>query len=613
MNAYAVPFRFVATAILSIIFVIIGLLNLRDRIAWIEASDGVFWAESEGTLTAAAVNPEGPGNRYGIRLGDRLLFINDQVISNLGEYADLISQLKPGSSAAYQLSGPSGSRSIEIQLGSQTSFTAKDGIKTLLAFLHLGIGIFVLLRGDRSPRTFHFYLICLAAFVLWLFSYTTRLSPLDWWVYGLASLAFLFLPALFLHFCMSFPDAIAAGKRWNFLPYIPAGFFIILHLLWIAGRLTSIGLPRNAHASRILDDMELAFFFAGFIAGGALLLKRRIQTRDLIARQQMKWISYGTLAGIVPFSMIYIIPVYLGVQPSLAMNSSILFLALIPLSMGYALVHFRLMDVEVIMRRSIAYVVSSFLLLAAYLLFVLALGRALQWIAPQANYMAICLAVLAIALLFAPLRNAIQSRLDRLFYRDQFEDRSTLLDFARTLSSEINLGPLSHSVLDRISKAFRIDRAALFLADQSHIGFFRLTHALDPNELLPLDRLFRKDELIDIGKRRQLSLSCGTCADSKGVVLPSKSSIPGKASGRHCAWGIAGRLSLFQRGSGAFIRAGRLRCNRAGKCQPLWIRRNESPGIRTLDDLYREHSRKHQCCRVGAGSGRPDHLLQSSF
>jgi two-component system, NtrC family, sensor kinase len=505
MNAYAVPFRFVATTILSIIFVIIGLLNLRDRIAWIEASDGVFWTESEGTLTAAAVNPEGPGNRYGIRLGDRLLLLNDQAISNLGEYADLMSQLKPGSSAAYQLSGPSGSRSIAIQLGSQTSFTAKDGIKTLLAFLYLGIGIFVLLRGDRSPRTFHFYLICLAAFVLWLFSYTTKLSPLDWWVYGLASLAFLFLPALFLHFCMRFPDAFAAGKRWNFLPYIPAVFFIILHLLWIAGHLASSGLPRNARASRILDEMELAFFFAGFLAGGALLLKRRIQTRELIARQQMKWISYGTLAGIVPFSMIYIIPVYLGVQPNLAINSSILFLALIPLSMGYALVHYRLMDVEIILRRSIAYFVSSFLLLAAYLLFVLVLGRALEWIAPQASYMAICIAVLAIALLFVPLRNAIQSRLDRLFYRDRFEDRSTLLDFARTLSSEINLAPLSHNILDRISKAFRINRAALFLADQSHIGFFRLTHALDPNELLPLDRIFRKDELIDIENHGSLT------------------------------------------------------------------------------------------------------------
>ena len=140
-------------------------------------------------------------------------------------------------------------------------------------------------------------------------------------------------------------------------------------------------------------------------------------------------------------------------------------LALIPLSLGYALVRYRLMDVEAIARRSAAYFIASSLLLSLYLLFVLVLGRVFQWFAPQAGFLAISLAVLAIALLFAPLRNVIQERLDRLFYRDQFEDRSTLRDFARTLSSEISLVPLSRSILERISKAFQIDKAAIFLSD----------------------------------------------------------------------------------------------------------------------------------------------------
>jgi PAS domain S-box-containing protein len=180
------------------------------------------------------------------------------------------------------------------------------------------------------------------------------------------------------------------------------------------------------------------------------------------------------------------------------MDSSILFLAFIPLAIGYALIHYRLMDVEGIARRSAAYFISSSLLLAAYLLFALVLGRALQWIAPQASFLAICLAVLAIAFLFAPLRNAVQVRLDRAYYRNRFADRSTLLDFARTLSSEMNLVPLSRSILERISKAFRVDKAALFLADPSHSGFFSLTYALDPDKALPSDRLYREEDLAEM-------------------------------------------------------------------------------------------------------------------
>ncbi len=494
MNAFPVPFRFVAIALLSCVLVAIGVLNLRDRIVWTETTDGVFWTESEGALKADSIDPEGPGRQAGIVSGDHLISLDNQAISNLGQYFDLIDQLKPGASVTYGLSTPNGSRSVALQLGSKSSFTTKDSLRTLLAFLHLGIGVFVLMRGDRSPRTFHFYLICLSAFVVCLFSWTTKLGTLDWWVYGLSVLAFLLLPGLFVHFCLRFPVDVSPGSRNAFFLYVPVLLLGIVHLLWIAGRLAPLGLPRTAHSSGVIDHIQLGFFIAGFLIGGALLLKRRVETQDLIVRQQMKWVSYGTMGGIIPFSIIYVIPVLFGAQDSLAMDSSMLFLGLIPLSIGYALIHYRLMDVEVIVRRSAAYFISSSLLLAVYLLFVLVLGRALQYIAPQASFMAVCFAVLVVALLFAPLRNNVQARLDRLFYRDQFEDRSNLLDYARTLSSEISLGPLSRSILERISRTFQVDKVAMFLADQVHNGFFRLTYALDA-ELPPGERLYREDEL----------------------------------------------------------------------------------------------------------------------
>jgi two-component system NtrC family sensor kinase len=496
MNAFPVPFRVVVVTLFSCLFALIGLLNLHERIAWIDPTDGVYWIETEGGLKAGVIEPGGPGERAGISLGDRLVAFNGHAIADLGQYSDLMYKLKPGESVTYYLADTSGSRSLSIRLGSKPLFTAKDGLKTLLAFLYLGIGIFVLLRGDRSPRTVHFYLICLAAFVLYLFSWTPKLDSLDWWVYGISILAFLILPALFVHFCLRFPVDVAAGNRHTGLLYIPVILLAMFHWLWLTGNLAPLGLPRTARSSRIVDYIQLAFFCAGFLVGSLLLLKRRIEARDLIIRQQMKWISYGTLAGVVPFSLIYVLPVLLGVRPNFAMNSSILFLAFIPLSMGYALIHYRLMDVEAIARRSAAYFVASSFLLAVYLLLLLVLGRIFQWVAPQASFMAICLTVLVIAFLFAPLRNAVQTRLDRLFYREHFEDRSTLLDFARTLSSEISLEPLSRSILDRISKAFGVDRASIFLSDPAHSGFFRLVFVKGLDSSMK-DPLYREEELVD--------------------------------------------------------------------------------------------------------------------
>jgi two-component system, NtrC family, sensor kinase len=506
----AMPFRFFVVALLSCVLIGIGMFNLRDRVNGIDSTDGVVWTDSNGILKASAIESKGPGNRAGIKLGDRLLSINNEAVAHSDQLSDFLSVLKPGANAAYELADEAGSRVVLIRLESKTLFEAKDGLTALLAFLHLGIGIFVLLRGDRSSRTFHFYLICLAAFVVYLFSYSTKPSNFDLWVYGLDTLAFLMLPSLFVHFCLRFPVDVATGSRRISLLYIPFLLLGMLHLSWMAGQLASFGLPRTSFSFSILHRIELGFFFAGFLFGGLLLLKRRIEAKDLIIRQQMKWVSYGALAGIVPFCLIYVVPFLLGVHPNFAMELSILLLGLIPLSMGYALIHYKLMDVEVIVRRGAAYFLASSLLLSIYLLFALVMSKALQWIAPQASFIGICFAVLTIALLFAPLRNSIQARLDRLYYRDQFEDRSTLLDFARTLSSEISLEPLSHSILKRISKTFQIDKATIFLADPAHIGFFRLTDSLDKKRP-SLDRLYMEEELINgVTSNRPINLKSGT-------------------------------------------------------------------------------------------------------
>ena len=383
MNAFPVPFRHIAIAVLTCVLVTVGVLNLRDRIHWTSPTDGVFWSESGGVLIAEAVEAGGPGSIAGLEEGERLLAINGIEVTNLGVYADALFASEPGEPLAYTVEGRQGMRHLILVPESKSSLTARDGLRTLLAFLYLGIGVAVAFRGGRLPRTFHFYLICLAAFVVYLFSYTPRMSVLDWWVYGLSVVAFLVLPALFVHFCLRFPADVISGGRHIPLLYFPGFLLLMLHFGIFTGRLAPFGLPRTARSLGIIDNIELIYFIAGFLVGGGLLLKRRIETQDLVERQQMKWVSYGTLAGVGPFALIYVVPVLLGARSSLVIEWSMLFLGLIPLSIGYALIHYRLMDVEVIARRSAAYFISSSLLLAVYLGFVLVLGRALQFIAPR--------------------------------------------------------------------------------------------------------------------------------------------------------------------------------------------------------------------------------------
>ncbi len=503
MNAFPVPFKTVATVLLTTILVAIGVMNLRDRASWIDPTDGVFWVDAKAGVRAEDVDANGPAAAAGVRKGDILRSVNGIAVPHLGRYFGLIDALGPNASVTYGIETGSEQKSVTVSLAGRSLISSRDALRTLLAFLYLGIGLFVAFRSQ--PRAFHFYLICVAAFVAFLYSWTPRLGAFDGLVYALSVTAFLLLPALFLHFCMRFPVELSSGRTRAPLVYVPALAIGLVELLWMTGRLAGMGLPRTAESLTTFDRVQLIHFCVFFAGAGILLLVRRARASDLTTRQQMKWISYGTLAGVLPFTVIYAVPWLCGVRPNFAMESSMLFLGVIPLSFAYAIIRYRLLDVEVIVRRGVAYFAASSLLLSAYLFLVLVIGRGLQLAAPDANFVVICAGALAIALLFAPLRNRIQSRLDRFFYKDQFDDRASLVEFARTLSSEISLGRLSRLILERVSKTFQVKKVALFLSDSGHPGSLRLMDSIGVE--VPPSEPYREEDVLDHTTRRDAQLA----------------------------------------------------------------------------------------------------------
>jgi hypothetical protein len=240
MNSFPVPFKVVASILMTIFLVVVGGLNLKDRATWIDPFDGIYWVESEEGLQAGRIEPDSGGDRAGIRPGDILISINGQPLADLGRYSDAVYQAGPGALVTYTVISGTGSRDVPVSLGSQSLLGFSDIFRIALALLHLGIGVFVLIRGAWQPRSSHFYLICLSAFVVYLYSYTPALNPLDWTVWGLSVAAFLTLPAIFLHFCRRFPIDPIKGRSGAPLLYLPAILLGATYVLWLTGHLAVI-------------------------------------------------------------------------------------------------------------------------------------------------------------------------------------------------------------------------------------------------------------------------------------------------------------------------------------------------------------------------------------
>src|SRR5262249_19271970 len=186
------------------------------------------------------------------------------------------------------------------------------------------------------------------------------------------------------------------------------------------------------------------------LAAGVLVDSYRRATTPIL-RQQLKWITRGTVLAITPFTLLYVLPYLFGAMPSQSMKVSVLSLGLLPLTFGYAIFRYRLMDVDLIFKRGMAYTLAAGAIVAMYFAGIAAIAELVHTRVPSSGPYGLMIAVVVTALLFDPVRKWIQDKLDQFFYRKRYDYRRTLIEFGREISSETDLDKMLASVVDRLS------------------------------------------------------------------------------------------------------------------------------------------------------------------
>lgn len=262
------------------------------------------------------------------------------------------------------------------------------------------------------------------------------------------------------------------GPRQMISVYLPAVSLIVLQT-GVAMGVVRTALPL-LELNWVLDRLWLLIFCASYLAGTVLLHLSYRRADDPIVRQQLKWLRNGALAGVLPFAVFYAGPFVLGTVPTPTMRLSVLFLAFIPLTWAYAILRYRLMDVDIIFQQGYVYMLATLSVLGIVGIMVFALSRR-----DELSPTAVILLVLIAAFVFEPMRNWFQQQLDRyVFYKDKYDYRRTLIAFARELSSEMDLDRTLTSVGERLLSTLSIAHVAFFLSGEKGDGF-TLHTALD--------------------------------------------------------------------------------------------------------------------------------------
>ena len=461
--------RLRATAHMVIVAMLLCLAaaNVRARWTWSEVEDGVLWTFTANAVVAKEIAAGSPAERHGLRPGDVLVKVNNELVDSVQDITDALHAAKSGEQVTYTLLRYDAENLVSVTLAPVPSGSlAHYYMLAAVGIFGLLIGAGVRLQRPDNQATLHFFWLTVSFFAVMSLSYAGRLDTLDWVFYWGDVAGILLLPPLFLHFALMFPERSdswvrgEAGRTLLPLLYLPA-------VLLGASRVAV--LVRNGREGLLLsgvitvvEQIEMLYLAAGLLAGLAVMVRALGRVRSVTARRQLRWIVWGTAFGAAPFVLGYALPYALGFEYAKRFELTAILLGLVPLAFASAIVRYRLMDVEVIIKRGLVYSAAS-MAIAIYAILWRAAG-ALSSDQDARNPLIAFLATAVVVLLSRPVKNAIQTGLDRVYYRDRYDYRRALVGFARDLNSDLDLFRLSERLVHRVTETLLVDRMALLLA-----------------------------------------------------------------------------------------------------------------------------------------------------
>ena len=480
-----------STVILVILTLAAGVsaaINLGEQNRFRLPEDGIVWADRAGGVEALYVPGDSPGAKAGVHKGDRLTRIDTVPIEKAVDVMKVIVRLGAWRKADYLVRRDGVEVSIKGLIIGEVPLDRAVVYQYMVGFTYLLIGLFVYFRRRSAQKAQHFYIFCLTSFIFLCFHYTGKLNPFDQVIYFGNVAAGLLAPTIFVHFCLTFPEPrkwLTRSNRAAWL-YLPAAVLLLIYVGVAKGALM-IRVPL-VELRWMLDRVWMLFSTIPYIAGGFALSREYRRAEDPVVRQQLKWLRNGAFSAILPFAILYVLPYALGAVPNAYQKMSVLSLVLLPLTLSYAIIRYRLMDVDILFRRGFAYSLATVCVFAAFYGIIFALGNLVQKNFKDIGNTGVMVVVLITAFLFQPIRNRIQEWLDKHFYRDRYEYRRTLVEFARELSSEVDLDAMLASVGERLLQTLNIKHLAFFLADEKGAAGeaqqFRLKKAMGPNPRL---------------------------------------------------------------------------------------------------------------------------------
>ena len=342
---------------------------------------------------------------------------------------------------------------------------------------HLGLSIdFYALFGTLLTIIFEFGYVAIGAVIFWRKSdeRVALITSLYLVTFGAAFQGSNLLPLQpglhVLSLIMAFVGNVCGGF---FFYLFPTGHFAPrwtrwLLVVWIAyWGYTNLLLGSILTGSGLIDSVV---FLGLLVSVVAMQVYRYRRVSTPLQRQQTKWVVYGLSVAFGGFLLLITVGfglnLHLGIIAVLVGDSLIyLFLLLVPLSIGIAMLRSRLFDIDVIINRTLVYGSLTVLLVGLYVGLILALQALVGGLTGSLSQqpLVIVASTLVIAALFQPLRRRLQAIIDHRFYRHKYDAAKVIAAFSSTLRNEVDLDQLREQLIAVVQETMQPSHISLWV------------------------------------------------------------------------------------------------------------------------------------------------------
>ena len=278
-----------------------------------------------------------------------------------------------------------------------------------------------------------------------------------------------------------FPDGRLPSSRWRPVDWlwgavittnVVAGIFVPGPLPEVRDVRNPFGLEGQPWLADANEAIGLLFPLC-LLASASSLLLRYLRSREEV-REQIKWLAFAAsvvaleVSGAVIHGVFFSSGAAGSTDPLLGNvleDTITLSFGGVPVAIGFAVLKYRLYDIDIIINRTLVYVSLTVMLATVYLGGVTATQALFRTFAGQDDLpqLAIVVSTLVIAAMFSPLRRRIQTFIDRRFYRRKYDARKTLEGFSARLRNETDLDGLNAELVTVVRETMQPEHVSLWL------------------------------------------------------------------------------------------------------------------------------------------------------